>query len=61
MFEVLYDDIGLHDPITSMCDDRHYAIDYVAPGHRSCRSNLKEALAPWGIQEWEIPDPINLF
>jgi uncharacterized protein YcgI (DUF1989 family) len=61
MFELVHDDVGHHDVITSMCDDRRYRLDYGVEGHRSCRTNLTEALAPWGIQEWEIPDPFNLF
>ena len=47
--------------ITSMCDERRYRIDYGVEGHRSCRTNLTEAYAPWGISEWEIPDPFNIF
>lgn len=61
MFEIVHDDVGSHDVITSMCDDRRYRIDYGVEGHRSCRTNLTEAYAPWGICEWEIPDPFNLF
>jgi uncharacterized protein YcgI (DUF1989 family) len=61
MFEILVDDVGKHDVITSMCDDRRYRIDYGVEGHRSCRTNFTEALAPWGINEWEMPDPFNLF
>lgn len=61
MFEILHDDVGHHDVITSMCDERRYRIDYGVEGHRSCRSNFTEALAPWGISEWEMPDPFNLF
>lgn len=61
MFEVLQDDVGKHDVITSMCDARRYLIDYGLEVHRSCRTNFTEALAPWGIHEWEMPDPFNLF
>jgi uncharacterized protein len=61
MFEILIDDVGKHDVITSMCDDRRYRMDYGVEDHRSCRSNFTEALAPWGICEWEMPDPFNLF
>ncbi len=61
MFEIVRDDVGSHDVITSMCDERRYRIDYQVEGHRSCRTNLTEAYAPWGISEWEIPDPFNLF
>jgi uncharacterized protein YcgI (DUF1989 family) len=61
MFEIVHDDVGSHDVITSMCDDRRYRIDYGVEGHRSCRTNFTEAYAPWGIQEWEMPDPFNIF
>lgn len=61
MFEVLTDDVGMHDLITQMCDERRYRFDYNVEGHRSCRTNFTEVLAPWGIQEWDMPDPVNLF
>ena len=61
MFEVLADDVGMHDLITQMCDARRYQLDYRVEGHRSCRTNFTEVLEPWGIQEWEMPDPLNVF
>jgi uncharacterized protein YcgI (DUF1989 family) len=61
MFAIIRDDVGSHDVITSMCDSRRYTLDYGVEDHRSCRTNLTEAYAPWGIGEWEIPDPFNLF
>ena len=61
MFEILHDDVGRNDIITSMCDDRRYLLDYKVEGHRSCRTNFTEALEPWGIAEWQIPDPFNFF
>jgi uncharacterized protein len=61
MYEVVSDEVGRHDLITSMCDARRYRIDYHVEGHRSCRSNFQEALAPWSYEEWRIPDVINIF
>jgi uncharacterized protein YcgI (DUF1989 family) len=61
MFEIIRDDVGRNDIITSMCDDRRYRLDYGVEGHRSCRTNFTEALEPWGIAEWQIPDPFNFF
>jgi uncharacterized protein YcgI (DUF1989 family) len=61
MYEVVSDDVAMHDLITSMCDARRYRIDYGVENHRSCRSNFLEALAPWRYQEWQIPDVINVF
>src|ERR1700688_3051581 len=43
MFRIVRDDVGSHDVITSMCDERRYQIDYGVEGHRSCRTNLTEA------------------
>jgi uncharacterized protein len=45
MFEIIRDDVGRNDIITSMCDDRRYRLDYGVEGHRSCRTNFTEALA----------------
>jgi uncharacterized protein len=61
MFEIIRDDVGRNDIITSMCDDRRYRLDYGVEGHRSCRSNFTEALDAWGIAEWQMPDPVNFF
>jgi len=61
MYEIVHDDVGVHDVITSMCDERRYVIDYKVEGHRSCRTNFVEVLAPYGIEEWEMPDTINFF
>ena len=61
IWEVVSDDVGMHDLITSMCDSRRYKIDYGVENHRSCRSNYVEALAHWGYEEWQIPDVINIF
>ena len=61
MFEILRDDVGRNDIITGMCDDRRYRLDYKVEGHRSCRTNFTEALEPWGIAEWQIPDPFNIL
>ena len=61
MYEVVSDDVGMHDLITSMCDARRYMLDYGVEDHRSCRSNFVEVLAPWNYEEWQIPDVINIF
>ncbi len=61
MYEVVSDDVGMHDLITSMCDARRYVKDYGIKDHRSCRTNFTEALEPWKYEEWQIPDVINVF
>jgi hypothetical protein len=35
-------------------------LDYTGP-HRSCRSNLAESLAPWGIELEDVPFSFNFF
>lgn len=61
MFEILHDDVGMHDISLASCDKHRYAKLYGAPGHRSCRSNLAEQVADFGIPyEW-LPHPINIF
>lgn len=61
IYEVVADDVGVHDLLNAMCDPRRYEIDYGVSDHRNCRTNLVEALAPWGYMDWEIPDVINIF
>jgi uncharacterized protein YcgI (DUF1989 family) len=61
IYEVVSDDVGMHDLITSMCDQRRYVKDYGVADHRSCRTNFTEALEPWKYEEWQIPDVINVF
>jgi len=61
IYEVVSDDVGIHDLITAMCDERRYTMDYGVQGHRSCRSNFVEALAPWQYKDWQVPDVINIF
>ena len=60
MFEIIRDDVGRNDIITSMCDDRRYRLDYGVEGHRSCRTNFTEALEPWGIADGSTR-PFNFF
>jgi uncharacterized protein YcgI (DUF1989 family) len=44
---------------------RHFSRTCLTPktsmGHHSCRTNFTEALEPWGIAEWQIPDPFDFF
>jgi uncharacterized protein YcgI (DUF1989 family) len=61
IWEIVSDDVGMHDLTTSMCDSRRYKLDYGIENHRSCRSNFVEALAPWQYEEWQVPDVINIF
>ena len=55
------DTVGRHDLMASACSWYDYPIRFGVEGHRSCLANLVEALAPHGIQEPGIPDPMNVF
>jgi len=61
MFEILYDDVGVHDLSLASCDKHRMRKLYGLPEHRSCRSNLAEMVCDFNIRyEW-LPHPINLF
>jgi hypothetical protein len=61
VFEIVRDDVGEHDLFFCACSPALYRQRFGLTDHRSCRMNLLEALAPHGIEEWQIPDPINVF
>jgi uncharacterized protein YcgI (DUF1989 family) len=61
MFDVLHDDVGVHDLSLASCDRHRYAKLHEMPRHRSCRTNLAELVADFAIPyEW-LPHPINIF
>lgn len=52
---------GEHDMLIPACDPARYAA-LGAPGHRSCATNLREALADEGLAfPGPTPQPINVF
>jgi len=57
----MQDDVGVHDLFFCACSPALYLQRFGLTDHRSCRMNLLEALAPYGVQEWQLPDPVNLF
>ena len=61
VFEIVRDDVGVHDLFFCACSPALYLQRFGLTDHRSCRVNLLEALAPHGIEEWRLPDPINVF
>src|ERR1700693_2329979 len=42
MFEIIRDDVGRNDIITSMCDDRRYRLPQGGGGHRHCRRDFTQ-------------------
>lgn len=57
------DTVGRHDLLASACTPYDYPIRFgeQGVGHRACLANLRDALAPFEIPEWQIPDPMNVF
>jgi uncharacterized protein YcgI (DUF1989 family) len=52
---------GVHDMLIAACDPERYRLLGVADGHRSCATNLVEALAPFGYEPPVTPQPVNVF
>jgi uncharacterized protein len=61
VFEIVHDDVGVHDLFFCACSPALYLQRFGLTDHRSCRGNLLEALGPYGVEEWRLPDPINVF
>lgn len=62
VFEIVRDDVDVHDLFFSACSPALYAQRFDEPEHRSCRMNLLEALRPYGVTDpRDVPDPVNLF
>jgi uncharacterized protein YcgI (DUF1989 family) len=50
-----------HDLIFTRCDRRHYELIFKESDHPSCQQNLASAVAPFGLTEYDVHDPLNLF
>jgi uncharacterized protein len=61
ILELVEDPVGVHDLLFPPCDPKRYAVTWGRPGHRNWLTNLTEALTPYGITMWQIPQPLNLF
>jgi uncharacterized protein YcgI (DUF1989 family) len=59
--DLVEDTVGVHDILAAACDPYRYRRDFGVEDHRSCRMNFVEVLAPYGIPDWRVPDPVNLF
>lgn len=62
MLRLVADTVGVHDLVCGSCSEEYYRdrLDYHEP-HRSCRGNLAEVMAPWGVDLSEIPFSFNVF
>jgi uncharacterized protein len=61
VLEIVRDDVGVHDLLFCACSPALYRQRFGLTDHRSCRMNLLEALASYGVDELDLPDPVNLF
>jgi uncharacterized protein len=62
MLEIVSDSVGRHDFLLTPCSEATFRHFYPSqPVHRGCMGNLVEALAPFGIDESQIPTAFNLF
>lgn len=62
MMRLVADTVGVHDLVCGTCSEEYYRdrLGHRGP-HRSCRENLAEALAPWGLALRDIPFSFNAF
>src|SRR5262245_26628501 len=59
--EIVDDPVGRHDLTIAACDAVSYAQRFGLPDHPNCLDNLTAALAPYGIEQWQVPEPFNIF
>jgi uncharacterized protein len=52
---------GEHDMLVAACDPTRFEGLGVNGWHASCQENLQRAMADFGFERIEIPQPINLF
>ncbi|KIW96007.1 uncharacterized protein Z519_03073 [Cladophialophora bantiana CBS 173.52] len=61
MFTIVADMVKTHDLLFMACNPGFYA-RRGQPIHRSCATNVAEAMKPWGMEHWsEVVDPFNIF
>lgn len=61
MFKLVVDTVKTHDMLYMACNPGFYK-RLGQEGHRSCATNVAEAMAGWGMQSWlEVVDPFNVF
>lgn len=62
MLTVVDDATGVHLAWNGgRCSRKVYEQFFNMPGHRNCQDNLAEALAPYGLDEDDVPDVFNAF
>jgi hypothetical protein len=62
LLTITEDTVGEHDLLFSSCSPYDYRVRFgLTTPHASCLAILAEVLAPHGISEAMIPDPLNVF
>ena len=61
LFEIIEDTCGRHDIIFPPCDPVVYEQRFGMHDHRSCRTNLAEAIADMEIPYAFLPEPVHFF
>ena len=52
---------GIHDTLMAACDNPRYGLLGCMEYHDNCTDNLRAAMSELGLNEPEIPSPLNLF
>jgi uncharacterized protein YcgI (DUF1989 family) len=50
-----------HDLLFSRCDARHYETVFGKKAVPNCQDNLANAIKPFGLSQYDVHDPLNLF
>ncbi|MHB1430765.1 MAG: DUF1989 domain-containing protein [Streptosporangiaceae bacterium] len=61
LFRVTADTVGVHDLTYGSCSPEFYAFYLGDPQHPSGRAALAGALESYGIDDIDIPAPVNIF
>ena len=61
MLRIEEDTCGRHDFLLTPCSPEMYRILYGVDDHPSCFVNLRDELAPYGIEPDDIPTTFNIF
>lgn len=61
VLEIVQDQVGRHDITIAACDPARYQQAYGIEDHPNCLDNLSGALATFGVERWQTPEPFNIF
>lgn len=61
MYEIVEDTCGVHDLLYPPCCAWVFENRYQVPAKDGCLEHLASSLSSWGLDEKDIPDPLNVF